>query len=47
MRYTHVPLDLFCFPYSPQKSQKNFTRLTLAQPFAQFSFGVRSSEFVS
>jgi hypothetical protein len=51
MRYTHVPLDLFCFrPIVHEKAKKNcysFRPTTLARPFAQFSFGVRSSEFVS
>jgi hypothetical protein len=51
VRYTHVPLDSFCFyPIVHKKSQNffhSFRPTTLAQPFAQFSFGVRSSEFVS
>jgi hypothetical protein len=50
VRYTRVPLDLFCFHPIVHKSQKNcysFRSTTLARPFAQFSFGVRSSEFVS
>jgi hypothetical protein len=51
VRYTHVPLDSFCFhPMVHKKSTKilySFRPTTLAQPFAQFSFGVRSSEFVS
>jgi hypothetical protein len=50
MRYTCVPLDLFYFhPIIHQKAKKfySFRPTTLAWPFAQFSFGVRSSEFVS
>jgi hypothetical protein len=50
IRYTHVPLDLFCFyPIVHKKAKKlySFQPTTLARPFAQFSFGVRSSKFVS
>jgi hypothetical protein len=47
VRYTRVPLDLFCFCPIVHKNFYSFRPTTLAQPFAQVTFGVRSSEFVS